>query len=162
MDEHKEHEHLRIYEVGYLVVPTVKEEDVEKVVAGIRTLIEKAGGSFISEGAPALIKLAYPMPMRENDKYLEHDRAHFGWLKFELSPESAQALKKSLTADPMVIRSLIFKTVREDTRAKMKPPSLREVKRTDVIKSTRRPAEESEAPVSEAELDKVLEELTVE
>jgi hypothetical protein len=43
----------------------------------------------------------------------------------------------------------------------MKAPQLREVKRTDVIKTTaRRPEETAEkAPVSEADLDKALETL---
>ena len=40
----------RIYELGYHIIPTVKEEDVEKIVGGIRSVIEKAGGSFIAEG----------------------------------------------------------------------------------------------------------------
>ncbi len=156
---------LRIYEVGYHVIPTAKEEDVEKVVASIRQTIDKAGGSFIAEGAPSLIKLAYPMIVREGEKLVEYDRAHFGWLKFEAPTNAAKMVELSLNANPSVIRCMVFKTVREDTRAKMKAPQLREVKRTDVIKSTTRRATEEEtekAPVSEAELDKALETLTVE
>jgi ribosomal protein S6 len=154
---------LRIYEVGYHIVPTVKEEDVEKVVGSIRAEIEKAGGNFISEGAPSLMKLAYPMTTREGEKYIEHDRAFFGWIKFEASPEAAGALEAALKANVAIIRCLVFKTVREDTRAKYKAPTLREVKRTDTLKpTTRRTEETKEAPVSEEELDKALEELTVE
>src|SRR3990167_4425026 len=51
----------RIYELGYHIIPTVKEEDVEKIVGSIRSVIEKAGGSFIAEGAPSLTKLSYAM-----------------------------------------------------------------------------------------------------
>lgn len=155
---------LRIYEVGYHIIPTVKEEDVEAQVGAIRTEIEKVDGSFISEGAPSLLKLAYPMTTREGEKYLEHDRAYFGWIKFEASPEAAEALNKALIANPAIVRCLVFKTLREDTRAKMKAPTLREVKRTDTIKAARRVEEGAtkEAPISEADLDKALEELTVE
>src|SRR3990167_8661900 len=55
---------VRIYEVGYHIIPTVAEENLEKVVGGIRATIEKAGGSFIAEGAPTLTKLAYPRVLR--------------------------------------------------------------------------------------------------
>jgi hypothetical protein len=49
----------RVYEVGYHIIPTVAEENIESIVSEIRSVIEKAGGSFIAEGAPSLIKLAY-------------------------------------------------------------------------------------------------------
>lgn len=155
----------RVYEVGYHVIPTAKDEDVEKVVASIRQTVEKAGGSFIAEGAPSLIKLAYAMIVREGEKLVEYDRAHFGWLKFEAPTEAAKMVESSLNANPSVIRCMVFKTVREDTRAKMKAPQLREVKRTDVIKSVPRRATEEgteTAPVSEVALDKALETLTAE
>src|SRR3972149_2916483 len=58
----------RIYEVGYHIIPTIAEENLEKVVGGIRATIEKAGGSFIAGGAPTLTKLAYPMEARDGDR----------------------------------------------------------------------------------------------
>lgn len=153
----------RIYEIGYTVNPSVKEEDVEKTVGGIRSAIEKSGGSFIAEGAPALTKLSYPITTLENARKVEYDRGYFGWIKFEAAIPSASTLDEALKHNANVMRFILFRTVREDTRAKMKAPVLREVKRTDVIKSTpRRVEEESTAPVSEAELDKALSEITTE
>jgi ribosomal protein S6 len=154
----------RVYEVGYHVIPTVKDEDVEKVVTSIRETIEKAGGSLIAEGAPSLIRLAYPMIVREGEKLVEYDRSHFGWLKFDAPTSSAREVESALNANPSIIRCMVFKTMREDTRAKMKAPQLREVKRTDVIKTTARRTEDAgdKAPVSEVELDKALETLTAE
>ena len=154
----------RVYEAGYHIVPTVKEEDVEKVVSGIRGEIEKLGGSFISEGAPSLIKLAFSVDMREGEKHVAYDRGYFGWLKFEAGTHAAKALTDALTANPLILRSIVFKTLREDTRAKFKAPQLREVKRTDTIRSSPRKAPEGEvaAPVSEVELEKALETLTAE
>ena len=152
----------RIYEIGYTVVPTVKEEDIEKIVGNIRAEIEKHGGSFIAEGAPSMIRLAYPMTAQEGGKRVEHDRAYFGWIKFEAIVEAAQSLEEVLKRDQAVLRSLVFRTVREDTRAKMKAPQLREVKRTDTIKTTPRRAEETAGPVSEEELEKALTEITTE
>ena len=155
---------LRVYEVGYHIVPTVKEEEVEKVVADIRAIIEGVGGSFIAEGAPSMLKLAYDMSIREGEKHVEFDRSYFGWLKFEATTDAAEAIEKALKAHVSVIRALVFKTVREDTRAKMNAPTLRAVQRTDTIQAApRATAEETkEVPVSEADLDKALETLTAE
>ncbi len=153
---------LRIYEIGYHIIPTVKEEDVEKVVAEIRASVEKAGGTFIAEGAPALTKLAYPMPTLEGEKYIEHDRGYFGWLKFESPIAAANTLNEALKRNSSILRHIVFQTVREDTRAKMKPPVLREVKRTDTIKAAPRRAEEPSVPVSEEDLDKALQDITTE
>ncbi|HVU75325.1 MAG TPA: 30S ribosomal protein S6 [Candidatus Paceibacterota bacterium] len=152
---------LRIYEVGYHIIPTVDEGSLEQIVSSIRSKIEQAGGSFIAEGAPAQIKLAYPMEAREGDKRVEHDRAYFGWVKFEAPTTIAKTLESELQADAKILRSIVFQTVREETRAKMKAPTLREVKRTDTIKATPRAAEEA-APVSEEDLDKALQDITTE
>lgn len=154
----------RVYEAGYHIVPTVAEGDVEKVVAQIRSEIEKLGGSFIAEGAPSLIKLAFSMDKREGEKHVGYDRGYFGWLKFEAGTQSAKALTDALKSNPSILRSMVFKTLREDTRAKFKAPQLREVKRSDVIKSSSRKVvktEEKEA-VSEVDLEKALETLTAE
>jgi len=150
----------RIYEVGYVVAPIVKEEDVEKIVGSIRTEIEKAGGNFIAEGAPSMIRLTYPMAARSNDKNVEHDRGYFGWLKFEAGVDVARTLEEALKKNQNIMRCIIFRTVREDTRAKMKAPQLREVKRTDTIKTTARRVEESTGPVSEEDLEKALQDIT--
>ncbi len=152
----------RIYEAGYHIIPSVSEEQVEKIVGQIRDAIEKAGGSFIAEGAPALTKLSYAMDAREGDKYVTHDRGYFGWLKFEAPVEAAQALDEMLKRDQTILRSIVFQTVREETRARMKAPTLREVKRSDTIKSTPRREEGAAAPVSEVDLDKALQDITEE
>jgi ribosomal protein S6 len=153
---------LRIYEVGYHIIPTVKEEELDGVVGKIRALIEKAGGSFIAEGAPVQMKLSYPMSIRENERHSEYDHSYFGWLKFEAPVEAALVLEKTLQADIQILRSIVFRTVREETRARLKLGTLREVRRTDTIKAPVRRVEEVSAPVSEVDLDKALEELTTE
>src|SRR3989338_1015761 len=147
---------VRIYEIGYLIVPSVKEEDLEKIVGAVRTEIEKAGGSFIAEGAPSMTRLAYAIALRVGDRTEEHDRGYFGWIKFEARIEGAQALDAAFKGNASRLRSIVFRTVREDTRAKYKAPTLREVKRTDTIKSTPRRVEEPSVAVSEEELDKAL------
>lgn len=149
----------RVYEAGYHIIPTVKDEDVEKIVSEIRSEIEKIGGSFIAEGAPTMTKLAYVMEKREGERYVAYDRAYFGWIKFESATSGAAELTAFLNGNAQILRSMVFKTVREDTRAKIKAP-LREVKRTDTIKSATKTEKEEAGPVSEADLEKALETLT--
>ncbi len=150
----------RIYEVGYHVNNNVAEENVEKVVGEIRAFIEKQGGSFIAEGAPVLTKLAYDMNSREGDKWASQDRGYFGWIKFEAVVGTALALEEMLKAHKSILRHIVFRTVREETRARIKAPTLREVKRTDTIKTTAKRPDEDNAPVSEEDLDKALSEIT--
>lgn len=163
-DTHNEEAVTRIYEAGYHIIPSVKEEDVDAVVAGIRSEIEKQGGSLIAEGAPSLMKLSYDMEQRVGEKLVAHDRGYFGWLKFEAPTAAAKALTDALNANKQIFRSIVFKTIREDTRAKYKAPQLREVKRTDTIKASPRKVESKDdvAPVSEEDLEKALETLTSE
>lgn len=153
---------LRIYEVGYHITPDTKEEELEKVVGVLRAEIEKSKGSFIAEGAPSMMKLAYPIFLREGEKSVEYDRGYFGWLKFEAPIAIAQTMEAFLKQNKSFFRYIVFQTVREDTRAKMKAPQLREVKRTDVIKQVPRRVEESSAPVSEEDLEKALQDITTE
>jgi ribosomal protein S6 len=152
----------RIYEIGYHIVPSIPEEQLEKAVSAVRTKIEQAGGNFIAEGAPALVRLAYGMETREGDKRITHDRGYFGWIKFEAPASAAKMLEAELKADSNILRSIVFLTVREETRARMKAPTLREVKRTDTIKTTPRRAEENAGTVSEEDLEKALSEITSE
>ena len=98
----------------------------------------------------------------EGDKRVEFDRGYFGWLKFEAPIAAAAVLEESLKRNNSVIRHIVFRTVREETRAHLKAPQLREVRRTDTIKSTPKRMEEVSAPVSEADLDKALEDITAE
>lgn len=152
----------RVYEVGYHILPSFKEEDLEGIVGAIRSVIEKAGGSFISEGAPVLTRLAYPVAVKTRGKRDDYDRAYFGWIKFEAAVDTAHALEESLKRDSAVLRFIVFRTVREETRARVKLATIREVRRTDVIKAAPTKEETSGEPVSEEDLDKALETLTTE
>lgn len=163
MDETAEVAVSRIYEVGYHILPTAKEDELEKIVGSIRALIEKQGGSFIAEGAPQLVRLAYAMPVAEKGGVVGYDRAYFGWIKFEAPVAIVEILNEELRKNTSVIRAIVFKTVREDTRAQIKSVGLREVKRTDTIKSTpRKQVVATEGTVSEEDLDKAIEGLTTE
>jgi ribosomal protein S6 len=152
----------RVYEIGYHVSPATKEGEVDAVVSEIRALIEKEGGRLLAEGAPSLTKFSYNIAALEAGKRVEYDRGYFGWIKFEGPTASAAALEEALKLHTAILRSIVFRTVREETRARFKTQGLRDVKRTDTLKAAPRAVEESAAPVSEADLEKALQDITAE
>lgn len=151
-----------VYEIGYLIPSAVQETETEAIVNAIRESISSRGGSFIAEGAPQSIKLAYTMALSEAGRNLKFDRAYFGWLKFELSPENLAFVETLLRTHKLILRSMVFKTVREETRTSVRQSLLREVKRTDTIAS-RKVAKKADAgrteAVSEEQLDAAIETL---
>lgn len=150
----------RVYEAGYHIVPTAKEDAVEATVSSIRTIIENVGGSFIAEGAPQLIKLAYSIDVRERERFVSYDRAFFGWIKFEAPATAAANVEETLRINQSIMRSIVFKTVREDTRAQLKGVGLRDVKRVDTLRAAPKQAQEGEvAQVSDADIEKAIDEI---
>ncbi len=106
---------MDIYEVSYLLVPSVTEEKVADEVATIRGIIEAAGASIIAEEFPQFMPLAYSMDHTMDSKKHTFKEAYFGWVKFELPVASITNIKQSLEKTPSIIRHLIIKTVRENT-----------------------------------------------
>ncbi|MBP9669103.1 MAG: 30S ribosomal protein S6 [Candidatus Pacebacteria bacterium] len=150
----------RVYEVGYHILPNVEGEAIEKVVQGVREMIAEMGGSLIAEGTPQDMHLAYTMYINNEGKNTSYDRAHFGWIKFELPAEKIAALEESLKLNKKILRSIVFRTVKEETRASVKIGALREVKRSDTLKVQTRPEKEVVGEVSEEKLDEAIEGLT--
>ena len=154
-------ENNTVYEIGYHVLSTVAESDVETVIGRLRKMIEKAGGSFVAEGAPQKMALAYPMAVWSNGKWTKYSDSYFGWLKFEVSSENIADIDRTCKADKDILRYLILTTVREDTRASVRQFVLKEVRRTDTIKTTARakPTSEVKEEVSDEKLDEAIEEM---
>lgn len=108
----------RIYELGYLLVPTLEVDALSAVVGDLKDLINASfKGEIISDDMPKSINLAYTMTKVVNNVRSKYDTAYFGWVKFAMEPEQVLELKKKLDLDPKMIRFLITKTVRENTIA---------------------------------------------
>ncbi len=105
----------RIYEIGYLLVPTLSPEDVPVIYSRLKDLIVNFSGGIISDEIPKMISLAYTMLKVNQNVRSKFDTAYFGWIKFEMTPEKILELKKKVKVDPNILRSLILKTVRENT-----------------------------------------------
>jgi ribosomal protein S6 len=110
-------ESTTIYEVSYLLLPSLAFEQVPTKVAALKEILTSAGGEMISDENPVLIDLAYPMTKVVGTTRHKVTSGYFGWIKFEL-PKGVggiEAVKKALDGSDEIIRYLIVKTVRENT-----------------------------------------------
>lgn len=145
----------QLYEVGYHLVPTVAEDELDAKVGAIRDAINKAHGSIVSEGMPKRITLAYVIVRRVGGKRLKYDTSHFGWIRFEAEPVGMPAFEKELAALEPMLRFLVVAVPREEFVA-AKPHSL--------LKKAARPKETIEVSTlsSQEAIDKEIEKLVTE
>jgi len=111
----------RVYELGYLLMPTVDEGDLTSQRDALVALITRFNGSVIDEGQPVLIDLAYSMDTLINNKKHIYSQAYFGWIKFDVSPDDIEALTKETEQVESLLRSIFIKTVRENTVTSEQP-----------------------------------------
>jgi ribosomal protein S6 len=146
----------RVYEVGYLLVPTLKEEEVPTVYGDLKDLIISFGGEVISDEMPKMIPLAYSMLKVVANVRNKFNTAYFGWVKFNMDTEKVVELKKKLDFNPNVIRFLVLKTVKENTIA-----AKRFVRGNAYRKPVTKKNENDEtvAPINKEEIDKEIDAL---
>lgn len=143
----------RVYEVGYLLVPTIPGEEVPMLYGNIKELVTSMGGDMITDEMPRMIPLAYTMSKIVKNVKSKFDNAYFGWVKFTMSPDAILKLKTKLDLDTNIIRFLITKTVKENTIAAKRFVQRDARRRTPVSHK-----EEGGAPVEidEKEIDKEI------
>lgn len=120
MQTNKDDMLVKVYELGYHLIPTLAEEEVPQYVNKIKDLLDSYGAVVISEESPKRIELAYTMHPSVKNKKQKYDKAYFGWIKFETDTESVEAFKKAIDDIDEVFRFLLIVTVRENTMAPKK------------------------------------------
>jgi ribosomal protein S6 len=153
---------MTVYEVGYLMVPTIAEENVGGEVTTLKDMLSENGAQFISDEYPKMMELAYEMSRSIANKKAKFSTGYFGWVKFEIPTENILTVKASLDKNESIIRFLLIKTVREST---MSPK--RTFTKTDGAgakrRTTSKSAESTEAmPIDEETIDKDIDALVVE
>lgn len=104
-----------VYELGYLVLPSIAEDDLAKVSGNIKNAIKKAGGTDFDGEEPVKIDLAYTMSKTVGaSRYVVND-AYIGWVKFEAEPGSVSGIKSDVEKMGEVLRFLIIKAPRKTT-----------------------------------------------
>jgi ribosomal protein S6 len=146
----------RVYELGYILVPTISEENLPVVYGNLKELVSSFGGVAISDEMPKMITLAYAMLKVVANVRNKFKTAYFGWVKFTMDSDKILELKKKLDLDPNFIRFLILKTVKENTIA-TKRFVRGEMHRRPMVKKNGN--NETTAPINKEEIDKEIDAL---
>jgi len=147
---------LSVYEVGYLMVPTIAEENLGGEVTTFKDIFLENGATFISDEYPKLIELAYIMSRSINNKKQKFSYGYFGWVKFECDTDKAKIIKGILDKNEKLVRFLMIKTVRENTMSVKRTYS-----RQDGSKRRYTPKVEEVEKINEETIDKEIDALVV-
>lgn len=148
---------IEVYEVGYHILPSVNEESLSGEVNKIHSLITENEGNIVSDSFPIMRQLSYEISKRAENKYLNYNKAYFGWVKFEIERSKILDLKNKLDTFENILRFILVKTVKENTIYTPKAPSFKKEENEEVVE---RKDAESE-PIDEAEIDKSIDDLVV-
>jgi len=156
-----------IYEVSYLLLPSITTEDILDKSTSIKEMLVSSGATIISLETPVLIDLSYSMTKVVQTSRYKCDTAYFGWVKFEMTKDTTiqgggiEAVKKFLDASPDVLRYLIIKTVRENTLLNGKMKLQKEDKSKREEDETSLEVVDVEKEVISKEIDKSIDDLVV-
>ena len=143
----------KVYEIGFLMSPAVRDEDLAARTDELKESLTNIGATFISEGAPEFIDLAYEMSKIIDNKRVRFNQGYFGWVKFEVSPTSIAAVKEAIEKNLLIIRYLLIIAPRENTILGKKPlGKILKGERSAVVEG------EAEAEIPVEKLDEVLDE----
>jgi ribosomal protein S6 len=148
-------EDTNVYELGFLLVPSIAEENVVAEMTVLKDAAARLGASFLSEEAPKLIDLAYQMERDIANKKHKFNTGYFGWVKFELAPEKVAVLNEELGRMDTLIRFLLISTVRENTMTPKKAPKTEGAR----VRTGKKDGEEEDESMSTEEVDKKIEEM---
>lgn len=154
---------LTVYEVSYLLLPSLATEQVPGFATGLKETLTKLGGAVISDEDPVLIDLAYPMTKVVSTVRHKETKGYFGWIKFEMTSLEVEGVKKAFDANNDILRYLIIKTVRENTllNGKMRLQREERSKRDEDVSGEVVPAEVDAEVVVPEEIDKSIDDLVI-
>lgn len=136
MSTTEDHQKKQVYELGYLILPSVAEENLSEVVTRLKNIVKKAGGTELAGEDPFKMDLAYEMSKVVSARKYVVTEAYLGWTKFELEPSELALLNDEIKKVDEVLRFLLIKTPRETAFT---------------FEAARKAIEEAEAAKAEAE-----------
>jgi ribosomal protein S6 len=152
-------EGIKVYEIGYHLIPSIPVEKVAGEVEEIKSVIAKHKGSLIAEENPKLRPLAYTIKKAVEGSRYKFNEGYFGWVKFEVDTAVIEEIKKALDANEHILRYLLINTVRENT---MVSPKLMTPGAKEEDGKVAAPAETPKPAISEEELEKTINDLVIE
>ena len=104
---------MQVYELGYLILPSVAEDQLPSVVNSIKEIIAKGEGKVFDGEDPFKYDLSYTMSKTVGSRRYVVSDAYIGWLKFEAEPEAAALVKAGVEKMEEILRFLLIKAPRE-------------------------------------------------
>jgi ribosomal protein S6 len=149
------------YEFAFHILPTVAEEEVPRVFGDIKTLIDQAGGTIMSEEAPQRFDLAYEVLKSVEGRNLRYTHTYFGWVRFTLEREKLEHLKVEIEHMDSIVRFLLIKLTRAEVLHPVKFfEQKRRAKKGEEVVEKKEKVEEPKAEVSEEDIEKAVGEIT--
>jgi len=156
-------EEIQVYEIGFHILATVSEEKLQETVLSLENLITQNGGSVISEEFPKIRPLAYDIRKKIETKYVNFNKAYFGWIKFEAIPTLVIKIDNGMMKNKDILRFLIIKTVKENTMYIPKIPMFKkgsDNKEERSIPTVEKPSIKK-VKASKEDIDKSIDELII-
>ncbi len=147
---------MGVYEVGYIMVPTIAEENISGEVGDFKDSLTKLGATFISDEHPKMLELAYEMSRSINNKKQKFSYGYFGWVKFECGTIEAKNIKDMLDKNEKLVRYLLIKTVRESTMSSKRSFSRQDGAKKKVLPKTEEASEQIDETVIDKEIDALV------
>jgi ribosomal protein S6 len=113
MSTTEDHKENLVYELGYLILSSIAEENLSDVVNAIKGILSKVGAAEIASEDPIKIDLAYTMSKQIGARKYVVDDAYIGWIKFECEPACIPEVQDAVKKLDEVLRFLLIKTTRE-------------------------------------------------
>ncbi len=113
-----------VYEVGYHLIPSLSESDVEGQASALVVALKKAGGSVIGERAPIKMNLAYALEKKVAGAKRSYNEAYFGWVAFEAPTASLKTIESVFAKEENVLRHLLVTTTGDTVAAVLADPLL--------------------------------------
>lgn len=158
---HDTPEELKIYELGYLLAPTIPEEDIGGENVKVKDVLEKAG-FIMSSDEPAMRTLAYEMSAVIGGKKRRFRTAYFGSIVFQTGAASVADVKMALGKNENVTRSLILHRTKESLLPSKRKILVAPRGAEEKEAGRKKQSERAEKAIDEVELDKKIEEMVAE
>lgn len=142
-----------VYELGYLVLPSIAEDKLPEVVDSIKGILKKTGAKELDSEDPIHTDLAYTMSKSIGARKYVVDEAYIGWVKFEGEGQMANEIAEAVKNLDEVLRHLLIKTTKETRFTFAKALKAREERE----KALEEAALEAEKGVAPEPVEKVVE-----
>jgi len=100
-------ENSNVYEVGYLLAPTLPEDEVADTESALHEQITAAGGSIVAHETPEMRELSYEIEIKDESGTQAFDHGQFGWVQFSLNSVDLDDVESAFIKDDEVIRHLL-------------------------------------------------------